>query len=163
MGRAGLAGDEIGSSLIGSRIVRDMMRLAFYMEKKYPPYAKWLGTAFRELQSAEALLPLLSNAVHSTSWQQREESLSRGLERLVEIHNTLGITGELPIHTSAFWGRPFKVIGGERIAAAVGERIEDSHIRRLAAGRPIGSIDLFSDNTDMVGDTSLVPVLKRLF
>jgi hypothetical protein len=29
MGRAGLAGDEIGSALIGARLVRDIMRLCF--------------------------------------------------------------------------------------------------------------------------------------
>ena len=38
MGRAGLAGDEIGSALIGSRLVRDLMRLCFLMEQQYAPY-----------------------------------------------------------------------------------------------------------------------------
>src|SRR5262249_4453989 len=40
MGRAGLAGDEIGSALIASRLVRDIMRLCFLMEKQYAPYPK---------------------------------------------------------------------------------------------------------------------------
>jgi hypothetical protein len=44
MARAGIVGDEIGSSLIAARLVRDLMRLCFLMEKKYAPYAKWFGT-----------------------------------------------------------------------------------------------------------------------
>lgn len=46
MGRAGTVGDELGSALIGARLVRDIMRLAFLMERTYAPYAKWFGTAF---------------------------------------------------------------------------------------------------------------------
>src|ERR1043166_2983448 len=33
MGRAGIVGDEIGSALIGARLIRDLMRLCFLMEK----------------------------------------------------------------------------------------------------------------------------------
>ena len=40
MGRAGSVGDQNSSVIIGSRLVRDIMRLAFLMERKYPPYAK---------------------------------------------------------------------------------------------------------------------------
>jgi hypothetical protein len=35
MGRAGYVGDELGAALIGSRLVRDMMRLCFLMERQY--------------------------------------------------------------------------------------------------------------------------------
>jgi len=45
MGRAGSVSDEIGSALLGSRLVRDIMRLAFLMERQYPPYPKWFGTS----------------------------------------------------------------------------------------------------------------------
>lgn len=39
-GRTGLVGDELGSMLIAGRLVRDLMRLAFFMEREYPPYPK---------------------------------------------------------------------------------------------------------------------------
>ena len=52
MGRAGSVGDEIGSALIGARLVREVMRLVFLMEREYPPYAKWFGTAFSQLNAA---------------------------------------------------------------------------------------------------------------
>ncbi|HEY7418277.1 MAG TPA: DUF4037 domain-containing protein, partial [Ktedonobacteraceae bacterium] len=35
MPRAGFAGDELGSTIIGSRLVRDVMRLCFLLEKQY--------------------------------------------------------------------------------------------------------------------------------
>ncbi len=38
-----MIGDEVGSALIGSRLVRDIMRLCFLMEQTYAPYAKWFG------------------------------------------------------------------------------------------------------------------------
>ena len=45
MGRAGFVGDELGSVIIASRLVRDIMRLCFLMERQYAPYPKWFGTA----------------------------------------------------------------------------------------------------------------------
>ncbi len=62
MPRAGLLGDELGSSLIGARLVQGMMHLCFLMERRYAPYSKWLGTAFGELACAGALRPLLWRA-----------------------------------------------------------------------------------------------------
>src|SRR5205814_4162108 len=59
MGRAGLAGDEIGSALIGARLVRDLVRLCFLMERVYAPYPKWFGAAFDRLGCAEKLSPHL--------------------------------------------------------------------------------------------------------
>ena len=37
-------GDELGSQVVAARLVREIMKLAFLMEKKYAPYSKWLGT-----------------------------------------------------------------------------------------------------------------------
>jgi hypothetical protein len=37
VGRAGFVGDELGSALIGSRLVHDLMRLCFLMERQYAP------------------------------------------------------------------------------------------------------------------------------
>ena len=46
MGRAGSAGDEVGAALSCCTLgARDVMRLCFLMERQYPPYAKWFGTA----------------------------------------------------------------------------------------------------------------------
>ena len=48
VGRAGYAGDELGSTLIASEMVSGLMHLSFLIERRYAPYSKWFGTAFSE-------------------------------------------------------------------------------------------------------------------
>ena len=162
MGRAGSAGDEIGSALIGARLARDVMRLAFLMEREYPPYAKWFGTAFAQLRSASRLRPDLEAALHAGSWQERESSLGHCFEALAEMHNALGLTDPLDVEVSPFFGRPFKVIGGDRFAEAIKRSIEDPEVRGLARQRLIGSVDLFSDSTDLLESAGLGGVMRAL-
>ncbi len=163
MGRAGFVNDEIGSALIGARLVRDIMSLAFLMEKEYPPYAKWFGTAFLKLKSSGRLAPVLMNVLHSNSWQDREAYLCAAYRILAEMHNNLKITGPLSTETYQFFGRPFHIIGGERFAKAIAGHISDLEIARLAKQRPIGSIDIFSDNTDLLEDASARLLIKPLY
>ena len=160
MGRAGFEGDENGSSIIGSRLVRDIMRLAFLMEREYPPYAKWVGTAFSELKSAVKLEPFLANVLHASSWRERETHLSTAYTILAGMHNELGITEPLSPDVSQFWGRPFKVIRGDKFSTAILKRIKVPQITPLMRRSPIGSIDIFSDNTDMLEDAALRPVIR---
>jgi len=44
VGRCGDVDDDLGSSVIAARLVRDLMRLCFLMERRYAPYSKSLGT-----------------------------------------------------------------------------------------------------------------------
>lgn len=163
MGRAGMTGDKVGSAIIGSRLVRDIIRLCFLMEKKYMPYAKWFGTAFDQLQSAEKLAPALKNALQAKSWQKREESLCLAYEILAEMNNSLKITKPVPPKVHQFFGRPFKIIGGEKFANALVKQINDPEIIPLTKRSLIGNIDLISDNTDVLEDASLRLALKALY
>ena len=81
MPRAGQVGDELGSSLIGARLVQGVMHLAYLMERRYAPYAKWFGTAFGELASAPVLEPLLWRAQQAATWTEREEALVAACDR----------------------------------------------------------------------------------
>lgn len=163
MGRAGFVGDENGSAIIGSRLVRDIMRLAFLMEREYPPYAKWFGTVFNKLKSASKLQPVLTNVLHASSWQEREANLGVAYEILAKMHNALKITEAVSSEVSQFWGRPFKVIRGDRVTAAILEQIKDPQIVPLARRSPIGSVDIFSDNTDMLEDAAFCPILRKFY
>ncbi len=163
MGRAGFVDDEIGSALIGARLVRDIMRLAFLYEKQYPPYAKWYGTAFSQLESSKRLIRLLVSVLHSESWKDREIYLSLAYHILAEMHNGLKITDPLSTNTTQFFDRPFRIIGGEKFVKAITERIRDPEVARLAVHRLIGSIDIFSDNTDLLEDESIRLALKSLY
>jgi hypothetical protein len=45
-GRCAEAGDELGSAVVAARLARDLMGLWLLMNRRYPPYSKWLGRAF---------------------------------------------------------------------------------------------------------------------
>src|SRR5512139_2079634 len=80
MGRAGYVGDEIGSALIGARLVRDIMQLCFLMERQYAPYPKWFGTAFQQLDAAATLEPILQRALSAKRGLERQEQIAVALE-----------------------------------------------------------------------------------
>jgi hypothetical protein len=151
MPRAGFVGDELGSALIGSRLIRDVMNLCFLMEKQYAPYSKWFGTAFKRLHCAQELLPILWRAQQAPIWTEREEALSHAYEILARMHNALGISRQLPATVSHFYDRPFQVIHGGLFAQALVKQIADPEVQRIAAQRLIGNINQWSDNTDIEG------------
>jgi hypothetical protein len=164
MGRAGLAGDELGSALIASRLVRDIMRLCFLMERQYAPYPKWFGTAFRRLECADKLLLNLEKALWARGWKEREEGVVAAYEKIAEMHNDLAITEPLSIKAGHFFGRPFRVIelaGG--FSKAIAAQITDVKVNRIANKKPIGSVDQFSDSTDMLSDPKWRPTLRKLY
>src|ERR1700730_17414387 len=164
MGRAGMVADEIGSSIIGSRLVRDVMRLCFLMEKQYAPYAKWFGKAFTQLKCATDLSPILRRVLLAEVWQEREKYLAAAYKYIAEMHNRLGITEALPAGVSSFFGRPFLVIEtGGGFADAIRARIAEPVARRIAAGKLIGSIDQISDSTDILSDPRWRMTLRRLY
>ena len=163
MGRAGFVGDEIGSALIGSRLVRDLMRLGFLMERSYAPYPKWFGTAFMQLACGPELAPILRRAQLAETWQEREQHLGATCERIAALHNSLSLTAPLVPTVRPFWGRPFRVIGGERFAEALRGQISDPAVRRIAARSLIGGIDQFSDSTDLLSDPSWRETLRGLY
>jgi hypothetical protein len=163
MGRAGMVGDEVGSALIGPRLVRDVMRLCFLMERTYAPYAKWFGTAFKRLACADELWPHLSGALRAEIWQTREESLVKAYELLATQHNALGLTELFPTQARLFWGRPFRVIAQHGFAAALLAQIRDPVVKRIAARPPIGGIDQLSDNTDLLENPEWRPLVRHFY
>jgi hypothetical protein len=163
MGRAGLAGDELGSSLMGSRLARDVMRLCFLMERQYAPYPKWFGTAFKRLACAPKVEPPLWQAQVAQTWQEREAHLVVAYEQIAAMHNRLGVTAPLPEKARHFFGRPFQVIALHGFADALLEQIQEPMLQQIAQRRPIGSVDLFSDSTDLLENPMLRPLLRNLY
>ena len=163
MGRVGMVGDEVGSALIGARLVRDIMRLWFLMARTYAPYPKWFGTAFKLLPGAQGLWPVLAAALHADTWQQREGQLVTAYEQLAIRHNALKLTAPLPEQIMPFHGRPFQVIALRGFADALVQRIEDPAVKQIAARPLIGGIDLLSDNVDFVADPVWRLHVRRIY
>ncbi len=161
MGRAGCAGDEIGARIIASRLVRDVMRLCFLMEKKYAPYPKWFGTAFRELNSYKTFEPLFIATLDARDWEARDKAFSAVLEQIAKQHNELKITEELDSNIKQFYERPYSVIFAGRFFTAIRKTISDEKVLQLP--KYIGSVDQFSDSTDLVGKTPLRQRIKNVY
>jgi len=152
-GRCAEVGDELGSAVVTARLARDLMRLGLLMGRRYPPYSKWLGTAFTRLPGNADLVADLTAAISASSYQERERHLTRAYQAVAERHNRLGLTAPLDTGTRLFHDRPFQVIGGARFAAALRESIGDPRISRLP---PVGAADQFIDSTDAAGDLRLL-------
>jgi hypothetical protein len=163
MGRAGDAEDEIGSAIIASRLVRDLMRLCFLMEKCYAPYPKWFGIAFSKLQAANRLEPILKKVLSSNEWKKREEHLSDAYEYVAQLHNQLNITEPMATKVSSFFDRPFLVISKGTFSKAISAKITDSIIKTLIERPLIGNIDLLSDNTDVLYNPRWREAFRELY
>lgn len=148
VGRCGEVGDDLGSAVVAARQVRDLMKLCLLMGRVYPPYGKWLGTAFSALPCAAALTPSLTAALADTSWQERERHLTVAYSFVGEMHNTLGLTEPLDTKVRYFWDRPFLVLDARRFSHALVATIADPFLADLPY---VGAFDQFVDSTDMIG------------
>ncbi len=149
-GRCAEAGDDLGSAIVTARLARDLMRLCLLMHRRYPPYSKWLGTAFTRLPGTAGLTASLAAAISAGSWPAREQHLREAYETVAVLHNQLGLTPPLDTSTRRFYDRPYQVIGAVRFTAVLREAITDPQIRRLPL---TGAMDQFvMDSTDAAGD-----------
>ncbi len=163
VGRTGDVGDELGSRILAARLVRDLMMLCFLMAREYAPYAKWFGTAFAQLDCAPTLMPIFERVLSATDWRNRERHLSEAYEQVAARHNELKLTAPMPTQVSGFHNRPYQVIHGEQFADALIAEIQDQQVRQIAQRGPIGSLDQFSDSTDLREAVHLRHQLKALY
>lgn len=145
VGRTGEVGDELGSAVVGARLVADLLHLAFLLERRWAPYHKWLGSAFARLDIAPALGPHLKATLRAGSWRTREQALGRAYETVATTQNALGLCARVDPAVRHYYDRPYIVIRGERFAEALRHSIGDP---RLAARPLVGAVDQFVDSTD---------------
>jgi hypothetical protein len=152
-GRCAEVGDELGSAVVTARLARDLMRLGLLMGRRYPPYSKWLGTAFARLPDAPALAPHLAAAIAATNWPARERHLGQAYRAAAGLHNGLGLTPALSTRTRRYYNRPYRVINAGRFSEALLDAIADPQVRQLPG---VGAVDEFIDSTDALGHIGLL-------
>ncbi len=145
--RTAEVGDELGSRIVAARLARDAMRLGFLLERRYAPYAKWLGSAFARLDCATDVGPALERMLAANDLAARESAWVEAIEALARRHNALGLTAQLEPTVRNFHSRPFRVIDAGRFAAACIESVSDSWLRELPR---VGAIDQLVDSTDVL-------------
>ncbi|MDQ3747614.1 MAG: hypothetical protein M3367_01170, partial [Acidobacteriota bacterium] len=83
---------------------------------------------------------------------------------VAEMHNALKITEPLPAKVDKFFSRPFLVIHLQgNFAGAICKRITDPKVKRLAEKRLVGSVDQFSDSTDILAEPKWRTILRKLY
>jgi Domain of unknown function (DUF4037) len=147
VGRTAEVGDDLGSRVVAARLVRDLMRLSFLLERRYAPYSKWLGSAFAKLDSHAEIGTALGEVLAAEDYDQREAALVTALEALAARHNALGLTSPVDATGRPFHGRPFRVLGSARFVDACLARVTDPWLKSLP---PVGAIDQFADSTDVL-------------
>jgi len=139
VGRTGEVGDELGSQLIAARIARELMIIAFLMEKQYVPYSKWFGTGFKRLKIAKKLSSVLRQALSAKNWKSREKWMSKAYAIIAQRHNALKITKPLPAKVSNYHGRSYLVIHSDLFGEEIMKAIKDIKVKKMKTD--IKSID----------------------
>ncbi|WP_113701267.1 DUF4037 domain-containing protein [Nonomuraea lactucae] len=146
-GRCGEVGDELGSAVVGARLAREVMRLALLLRRRYPPYAKWLGSALARLPGSTELGESLASAMAARSWRDREEGLTAAYAKVAALQNRVALAEPLDERVRGFHDRPFQVIGGDRFVEALLGSVSDPLVRRLPV---VGCVDQVSDSADLL-------------
>ena len=157
VGRAGSVGDDLGSRVIAARLVRDVMRMAFLLERRYAPYSKWFGTGFARLAIANRLTPHLDLALSTNNWTERGETLAAAYLELAQTQTTLNIAPFPPI-IGPYYDRPFTTINADDAIGAAHAAIKDPALKALPI---IGSLDQVSDLTPLLEDAKLSQKIMR--
>ncbi|MEV6348340.1 DUF4037 domain-containing protein [Actinoplanes sp. NPDC051851] len=150
VGRTAEAGDELGSRLTAARLARDVARLLLLLDRRWPPYQKWLTTAIR----TDPATPMLTTAITTADPDERQDALCTAYEEAARRQNALALCDPVQPTRRPYFDRGYPVIGAGRFTAALRTAITDPEL----ATRPVtGSIDQISDNTEFVFGSSAKP------
>jgi hypothetical protein len=161
MGRCGDVGDELGSRIVGARLVSELMRLCFLIEKRYAPYYKWFGSAFSELGCSKELTPLFHKVYNSANWKEREERLTAAYLIVARMHNDFGITEPIEPKVSPFFNRPYLVLHSSRFVESIYGAIQSETVKSLP--QHVGAIWQFVDSTDVLTSIEKCKALTAIY
>src|SRR5690606_26846849 len=99
---------------------------------------------FSRLTCGPELTPVLREVGRAESWPEREAALMVAYERLVLMHNALGLTGPVTAEVVQLWDRPFKVAWAD-IPDLLLPLIQDPAVVRIAKRWPVGPVDQFRE------------------
>ena len=159
VGRTAESGDELGSRLLSARLAEDLRWLAFALSRRWAPYVKWRGTAFRSLPVAADLAPLLDAATAASGWRERENALAAGCEVLLGRQRERGE----PAPTSAvipFFDRPYRTVD-QAVPQGLLAGITDPDVARLPP--MVGAIEQWADSTDVLSSPGRRAALQAAY
>lgn len=150
MGRAADVGDDTGSRIIAARLTHQVMHMAFILERRWPPYAKWFGTSFRALACAREVGGAIDAVLSATELAGRQRGIAAALDNLLAQQNALSLTAVTDA-VIPFWDRPYLHPNPEIVSQLLGG-VTDPNVLLLPRGR--GSIEQRTDNVDVLVDVA---------
>jgi hypothetical protein len=159
VGRTAERGDELGSRLLSARLAGDLMWLAFALSRRWAPYPKWRGTAFRALGVAADLAGPLAAATTAPGWRDREDGLAEACEVLLNAQRARGLPAPGPA-VIAFWDRPYRTVS-EAVAGALLADITDPDVIGLPG--PIGAVEQWVSSVDVLSWTGRRAALRDAY
>ena len=160
VGRTAEVGDGLGSRLLTARLVHEVMRVIFLLDRTYWPYSKWFGTAFARLDGAAGIAPVLDRALDADERRAREDALAEAYEMVARRHNAASITAPVDPSTRAYYDRPYRVLMADRFVEACLAEVSDPTVRALPL---VGSVDQFADSTDVLSAPGVVRRLRGVY
>jgi hypothetical protein len=161
MARCGDVGDELGSRVVAARMIDELMKLCFLMERVYWPYSKWFGSAFARLDAATSLIPIFHAILDSRQWREREHHLSAAYICVADMHNALQVTPFIEPRVVPFYSRPYQVPEAARFEAALYARITSPDVRALP--RFVGALAQFTHSTDVLDRPLRCQSLREIY
>lgn len=156
VGRAGDVGDELGSRIVAARLARDVMCLVLLIERRYAPYAKWLGSAFAMSPSAPQFKAVLDRALRANDWKTREVALAEAYRLAGDLQVAHHVPGAITPRIGPYYDRPYTVVNAEEIAdslAAAAPSLRDFP--------PAGAVDQVSDNVAVLAHPGRAQAVMR--
>jgi hypothetical protein len=143
IGRSVELNDIIGLKIQTSRIVNYLIKILFYLERKYIPYSKWFGAAFTRLDSYGETKTIIEQIVTENNINGIEDKLCRLYEIVIEKHNHDHNLPPLDNKIRKYFNRPYKVIFSENIIGELIDSINDEQVKKVTI-REYGS-DIIAD------------------
>lgn len=143
IGRCAEKDDRIGESIITNRIINKLMKICFYYEKKYYPYSKWFGVAFKRLEISSAISDLIETAIASPERKEREAALCNLYIKIIEKHNSISLTSYVEPKIINYYSRGYLGFDSEIILKELSSEINWSNIKDIDL---LSRIELFDDS-----------------
>lgn len=131
-GRCAHVGDMWGAADNSTETMRNLVYTAHLLEKRYPPYTKWLGTSLKELSIGQELLDLADKQQAAVSWPEREDALVAAYQVVADLHNRTKGLPSVDNQPTTFHSRPYRMIDIESIVRALRGAISDPLVKPLS-------------------------------
>ena len=95
------------------------------------------------------------------NWKDREKGLSEIYLILAEMHNDLAITEYIEPKITNFYDRPYAVPHSDRFVQALLLKVQSPLLKSIK--RPIGSVNQFTDSTDITCWTNALERISSVY